>query len=221
LRVIGVTDLHGKYHHLSRVLQYKPDVLLVSGDITHFGRDLKVIDYLRYLKEEGIKIFAVPGNCDTLEVIEKMNRLGINLDGRWVNVDGIYYVGIGGSNRTPFNTPNEYSEEELYFKFINTVREIEEDIKGRFILISHAPPYNTMADRTLDGHVGSIAIRRIIQEYRPLLVACGHIHESRCIDKLGSTYIVNPSPLSFFISHISTGEGVGVKGIELYDFPVL
>ncbi|HID47644.1 MAG TPA: hypothetical protein EYP47_03015, partial [Methanococcaceae archaeon] len=162
MRVVGVTDLHGRYHHLEKVRQYKPDVLVISGDITNFARDLKVIDYLRYLQKEGIKIFAVPGNCDTLEVIDRINELGINLDGRWVKIGGIYYVGIGGSNRTPFNTPNEYSEEELYFKFINTVKEIGKNIRGRFILITHAPPFNTMADRTLEGNVGSVAIRRII-----------------------------------------------------------
>jgi len=101
MRIVGVTDLHGRYHHLSRILPYKPDVLVVSGDITHFGRDLKVIDYLKYLQEnEGIKIFAVPGNCDTLEVIDRINEMGINLDGRYINVGGIYYIGIGGSNRT-------------------------------------------------------------------------------------------------------------------------
>lgn len=219
MRIVGVTDLHGRYHHLNKILLYKPDVLVVSGDITHFGRDLKVIDYLKYLKEnEGIKIFAVPGNCDTLEVIDRINEMGINLDGRCVNVGGIYYIGIGGSNRTPFNTPNEYSEEELYFRFINTVKKIDNNIKGKFILISHAPPLNTMADRTTDSNVGSASIRRIVEEYSPVLVACGHIHEGRCIDKIGSTYIVNPSPRSFFICDISTRDKITVKGIELIDF---
>lgn len=219
MRIVGVTDLHGRYHHLNKILLYKPDVLVVSGDITHFGRDLKVIDYLKYLKEnEGIKIFAVPGNCDTLEVIDRINEMGINLDGRCVNVGGIYYIGIGGSNRTPFNTPNEYSEEELYFRFTNTVKNIKEDIKDRFILITHAPPLNTMADRTTDSNVGSASIRRIVEEYSPVLVACGHIHEGRCIDKIGSTYIVNPSPRSFFICDISTRDKITVKGIELIDF---
>ncbi|MBW9219896.1 metallophosphoesterase [Methanothermococcus sp. SCGC AD-155-N22] len=219
MRIVGITDLHGKYHHLKKILLYDPDVLVISGDITHFGRDLKVIDYLRYLQEkEGIRILAVPGNCDTLEVIDKINGIGINLDGKCVNVGGIYYVGIGGSNRTPFNTPNEYSEEELYFKFINTVKNIEEEIKDRFILITHAPPFNTMADRTLEGNVGSVSIRKIIEEYSPILVACGHIHESRCIDKLGNTYIVNPSPRSFFVSDIYIKDKIIVKSIELVDF---
>ena len=219
MRIVGITDLHGKYHHLKKILLYDPDVLVISGDITHFGRDLKVIDYLRYLQEkEGIRILAVPGNCDTLEVIDKINGIGINLDGKCVNIEGIYYVGIGGSNRTPFNTPNEYSEEELYFKFINTVKNIEEEIRDRFILITHAPPFNTMADRTLEGNVGSVSIRKIIEEYSPILVACGHIHESRCIDKLGNTYIVNPSPRSFFVSDIYIKDKIIVKGIELIDF---
>jgi uncharacterized protein len=57
------------------------------------------------------------------------------------------------------------------------------------ILISHSPPYQTMLDRAgldgkmvdyvpLDVHVGSIAIRRWIEERQPLLTLHGHIHES-------------------------------------------
>lgn len=57
------------------------------------------------------------------------------------------------------------------------------------IFLFHAPPYNTKLDRAaLDGkmidyapfdvHVGSIAIRGLIEEGQPLLTLHGHVHES-------------------------------------------
>jgi len=61
-----------------------------------------------------------------------------------------------------------------------------------------------MADRVGDLHVGSESVRKIIEEYQPILCACGHIHESRCIDKIGETIIVNPSPDAFFIFDTKT-----------------
>jgi Icc-related predicted phosphoesterase len=53
----------------------------------------------------------------------------------------------------------------------------------------HTPPYDTPLDRAaldgksidgvpLDVHVGSIAVRRFIDERQPLATVHGHIHES-------------------------------------------
>lgn len=59
----------------------------------------------------------------------------------------------------------------------------------RAVCLFHAPPYNTGLDRAaldgrmvdhapLDVHVGSVAIRRFIEERQPLITLHGHIHES-------------------------------------------
>jgi hypothetical protein len=57
------------------------------------------------------------------------------------------------------------------------------------VMLFHAPPYDTRLDRAgLDGvtidhapvdvHVGSVAIRRFIDERQPAITLHGHIHES-------------------------------------------
>lgn len=61
--------------------------------------------------------------------------------------------------------------------------ELERNIRKPFILISHAPPYQTKLDVLYTHeHVGSIAVREFIEKWgaRGLLQACfhGHIHES-------------------------------------------
>ena len=198
MRIMGFTDPHGKLINFNKVLRYKPDVILISGDITHFGRDLKIIDLLKSVNEH-VKVLTVPGNCDTKEAIEKLNKYNLNIDEKCNEINGIKFVGIGGSNRTPFNTPNEYTEEEVYNKLINLVKNLK-----NIFLVSHAPPYNTMADIVdldKDIHVGSKSIRKIIEDFNSNIrfCACGHIHESRCIDKIGNTIVVNPSPKSYFV----------------------
>ena len=73
------------------------------------------------------------------------------------------------------------------------------------IFLFHSPPYQTHLDRAaldgrvidhvpLDVHVGSIAIRRLIEKRQPLLTLHGHIHESahltgKWTEKLGSTWM--------------------------------
>jgi Icc-related predicted phosphoesterase len=69
-----------------------------------------------------------------------------------------------------------------------------EDLENAIFLL-HAPPHKTrqMIDHVpLDVHVGSIAIRRFIEERQPLLTLHGHIHESTRItgewqDRIGRT----------------------------------
>lgn len=71
------------------------------------------------------------------------------------------------------------------------------------VFLLHAPPHKTSLDRAaldgrmvdhvpLDVHVGSIAIRRFIEERRPMLTLHGHIHESArltgsWIERIGPT----------------------------------
>jgi len=57
------------------------------------------------------------------------------------------------------------------------------------VFLFHAPPYRTKLDRAdldgktidhvpLDVHVGSIAVRRFIEQRQPWLTLHGHVHES-------------------------------------------
>lgn len=72
------------------------------------------------------------------------------------------------------------------------------------VLLAHSPPYRTTLDRAaldgrtvdhapLDVHVGSIAIRRFIEDRQPLASLHGHIHESARLtgswrDRIGRTH---------------------------------
>ncbi|MBN1539940.1 MAG: metallophosphoesterase [Candidatus Thermoplasmatota archaeon] len=74
------------------------------------------------------------------------------------------------------------------------------------VMLFHAPPYNTGLDLAgikglmydhapLDPHVGSIAIRRFIEQRGPLLTLHGHIHESarlseKWIERIGETVCI-------------------------------
>lgn len=62
-------------------------------------------------------------------------------------------------------------------------------VLDRSVFLFHAPPYDTPLDRAalderridhapLDVHVGSVAIRRFIEQRQPRLTLHGHIHES-------------------------------------------
>jgi Icc-related predicted phosphoesterase len=80
-------------------------------------------------------------------------------------------------------------------------RTIEKDLRrlfkqagtGKIILVSHAPPKNTKLDMiNAKEHVGSEALRKVVEETQPYLVLSGHIHETVAQsgtfkDRLGDT----------------------------------
>jgi len=112
--------------------------------------------------------------------------------------------------------PGAVSPEEGYrsiprpaheIRYATIARDLDLLTKGRdvshAIFLFHSPPFETLLDRVandgrmidsvpLDLHVGSIAIRRFIEQRQPLLTLHGHIHESARLsgswrDRIGAT----------------------------------
>lgn len=165
------------------------DVVVICGDITHFGGYAEAMVVLERFK--GVKrLLAVPGNCDNLDVNDALVDLDIDLHARGRVIGDVGFFGVGGSNDTPFNTPQEYSEDVLWDFLVKGYEQVRcAKIK---VMVSHPPPFGTELDRVNAMHVGSKKVREFIETYAPDLVLCGHIHEARREDRLGKTVIVNP-----------------------------
>ncbi len=198
LTILAISDIHGRLNKVRSLTNIVRDLTIVSGDLTNFGSISDAEEIIKELSRQSSLTLFVPGNCDPRELL-KFTPTGINnvinVHGEAFKYQSLTIIGIGGSTITPFNTWIEFKEEEIKSILItvfNTLKDV-----GDTILVSHAPPYKTKADRTLFGlHVGSKAIREFIEEKKPKLCICGHIHEARCIDKLNDTIIVNPGPLA-------------------------
>jgi Icc-related predicted phosphoesterase len=167
------------------------DHLIITGDITNYGSSLDAETVLNGLLAINSSIMGVAGNLDQPEVARYLEDIGLSLHGRGRIVEGLGVMGLGGSNYTPFNTPYEFSEEELGAFLAAGFAQIEN--AENFILVSHTPPVQTRTDRLANGtHVGSRAVRTFIEEKQPLLCLTGHIHESRGQDTIGQTHVLNP-----------------------------
>lgn len=189
MRILQMSDLHGSQRALkdsrSLIAKHDPDLFLVTGDITNFGP----VAYARRLFE-GLptKALGIPGNCDPVDIVPLMESLGVNLHGRREEFGGQTIVGLGGSSPTPFRTPFEVSEEDL----LSSLRSL---MVRDAILATHSPPKGHVDVLPWSGHVGSEAVRQVVDEFEPKLVLCGHIHEARGVEEGQVTY-VNPGPAS-------------------------
>jgi Icc-related predicted phosphoesterase len=194
--LIGLTDIHGKADNIDKIsnILAKADAIIISGDITHFGRENEAIKVLENVKKYNSNIFAVSGNCDYPGVEKYLTESGYNLNGTSKSFDGLTLIGLGGSLPCPGRTPNEFTEDELEAVLSSSVSDIP--VKTNLILVSHQPPVDTLNDEVSDGiHVGSKAVRSFIEKYQPLVCFTGHIHEGVGIDKIGKTRLANPGPL--------------------------
>ena len=169
------------------------------------------------LKESKATIFMAPGNDDPMEMDAILESSKVMKSAAMKNLDVLGYemITIAHTSPTPWDTPREWSEEELaknIDKLAGTIKTME-----RAIFNFHDPPYGTMLDyapklrdmRQSAGeteHVGSKAVSEAIKKYQPFLGLHGHIHESRAAQKIGRTFCVNPGS--------EYGEGV-LRGVLL------
>ena len=193
---MATADFHGDDEAFRKTVQKaigsEVDVVLVCGDITHFGSIKEAKELLSNFIGIEPAVLFIPGNCDPPALIEDIEGLKC-IHGRCRRIDKINFFGVGGSSPSPFNTPFELTEvdiEELLKQGYGNCSKSE-----KCVLVSHSPPKNTLVDVAFGkDHVGSLSVRTFVEKMRPSIVVCGHIHESPGIDKVNGSIIVNPGP---------------------------
>ena len=196
MKILAVTDMHGDFRPLINYLKTNQvDLIILAGDITHFGPAKLGEDILNEISSYDVPVMVIPGNCDPESIHGEIERSrAINIHARISVVKNVGICGFGGSNPTPFNTPLEFEEVEIY----DEAKKALEGIKDHkiTIFVTHAPPHGTKTDLLPSGeHAGSTSLRQVIEEFQPTINICGHIHESRGTDRIGRTQVVNPGKL--------------------------
>jgi Icc-related predicted phosphoesterase len=70
------------------------------------------------LADKPVPLYLIPGNDDDFSIDEVLNRpqyAPVNVDGKVVEIPGgLQLLACGWSNHTPWNTPREETEDQLY-----------------------------------------------------------------------------------------------------------
>src|SRR5256886_2196619 len=158
-------------------------------------------------RANGDKPFVIAGNDDPWYVDELLSsaRGLIFCDERVVRVGPHEMISSSYANPTPWDSPRELDEDALYERLRALANQLERPETSIFNL--HVPPYDSGLDRApqlkpdltpvytggqpVPIPVGSIAVRRLIEEVQPLLALHGHIHESRGETRIGRTLALN------------------------------
>jgi Icc-related predicted phosphoesterase len=158
--------------------------------------------------EPEVRCIITPGNDDPFEidaVLESHPRIECP-ERELCDLGPVLLASLGDVTPTPWNTEREYSEEELAGRIAEMLDAVP---AGRRTLLNfHCPPYGTGLDTAAELDetlkpvirgtapsmvpVGSRAVRDAIKQYQPTVALHGHIHESRGVQKIGSSLCLNP-----------------------------
>ena len=170
------------------------DLLIVGGDITTAGTPDDAEQAIRSWVPLAPRLLALAGNMDSPEIDDRLAELGVALDGRGVSFGDVGVFGVSAAPISPLATPYELADDELERRIARGYAAL--DGCRMTVFCPHAPPAGTACDRLASGeHVGSVVVRAFVEREQPDLVLCGHIHEARGTDTVGSSRIVNPGPV--------------------------
>ncbi len=187
------------------------------------------------LKGTDVPLITAPGNDDFWEIDDVLNN-SPHVSYHEMEVTGLkngyQMLHCGGSNKTPWDTEREYSEEEYEKRFAELIPQVTD--MGRCIFNVHVPPHGTVLDacpklddnlqvvfemgNPVSMHAGSTAVHEVIKQQQPILGLHGHIHEGRGNINIGETVCVNPGSvypegiLQGAIVKIKDGQ---VRGVQL------
>jgi Icc-related predicted phosphoesterase len=166
------------------------DVVIGAGDFAKFRRGLDIsIEALQLINKPTI---LVPGNSESFEELKaacKDWKEAIVFHGAVYQLNNYEFYGVGGGIPiTPFGDWSyDFSEEEA--------RELLSGCPTGGILVTHSPPKGVVDKASFGKNLGSVSIRETILAKHPLLVVCGHIHESSGkYGKLGDSVVINAGP---------------------------
>jgi Icc-related predicted phosphoesterase len=186
------------------------------------------------LRGKDVKCYVIPGNDDSYVIDEVLNSSDIvlNVNEKVVDVgEGVQMISLGYANMTPWNCPRDLPEEELEKKISELIEKAD---KGSDLIFNiHVPPYNSGIDLApeLDENmrpklgpggqvmlipVGSIAVRRAIEAYQPILGLHGHVHEAKGFAKMGRSLCLNPG--SEYLEGILRGVLIQIDKGRVRDF---
>jgi Icc-related predicted phosphoesterase len=187
MKVLIFSDIHEDLHALERIVSQPADVYISAGDLSNFGKGLERCGEI--LKPLGHRVWVLPGNHETQSenrsFCEDYGFVDFHRQVRSVGTS--QWAGLGYSNITPFDTPGEYSEEE-----ISKALAAFDGIKSVHLVV-HFPPLNTKLDEFAPGkHGGSAILREWVARTQPAYLFCGHIHETAGrSDRIGQTQCFN------------------------------
>jgi len=188
MKVLAAGDIHGDVHLVRKLAERaekeKVELVILCGDLTHSEDNTDNI--IGPFVKKNLKVLLVPGNHESLATADFLAELYEvrNMHGYSVKYDHIGFFGCSGVTIGP----HALRDSEIF----NLLKQGNDRLKGvrKKIMITHEHPFGSKQE--FSGFRGSRGIRKAIDDLKPDLLLCSHIHEAEGIEeKIGKTTVIN------------------------------
>ena len=192
MKLLLFSDLHCDAQAAQRLVDQarEVDVVVGAGDFATCRRGIEqTLDVLQAIDRPAV---LVAGNAESDEELRQACQTWPSacvLHGSGTTINGIPFFGLGGAVPvTPFGSWSfDLTEDQA--------RQMLLACPAHAVLVTHAPPHGAVDMSTRGVSLGSVAIRETIERTQPLLVVCGHIHDSAGqTEHIQQTPVVNVGP---------------------------
>ena len=191
MKILAFSDLHRDLGQAAKLVEMsaEADVVTGAGDFASVHEGLEeTIGALATIEAPTV---LVPGNNETEEALREAAadwEAAAVLHGDGATIESTEFFGLGaGVPVTPWDWSFDLDDEAAASMLAGCP-------EGA-ILVLHSPPQGHCDANGSGDHFGSTALLSAIEEKRPRLAVCGHIHESwGCQSKVGETPVHNLGP---------------------------
>lgn len=191
MRILAFSDLHRDLGQGAELVEMsaEADVVIGAGDFASMHEGLE--ETIGALEGIGAPTVLVPGNNETVDALRSAAAswgAATVLHGEGTTIEGVEFFGLGaGIPVTPWDWSFDLDDE--------AATAMLGGCPEGAVLVLHSPPRGHCDSAGGDTHFGSPALLRAIEDKRPRLAVCGHIHESwGCESAIGPTPVRNLGP---------------------------
>jgi Icc-related predicted phosphoesterase len=194
--MLAFSDLHRDLDQAAQLVEMSAgaDIVIGAGDFASVHEGLgETIDALSAIDAPTV---LVPGNNETADALREAAAVwgaATVLHGEGATIDGTEFFGLGaGVPITPWDWSFDLDDA--------AAAEMLGACPQGAVLVLHSPPQGHCDENGSGDHFGSAALLRAIEEKRPRLAVCGHIHESwGCESRVAETPVRNLGPAGAWI----------------------
>jgi uncharacterized protein len=191
VKLLAFSDLHRDLGQAATLVEMSAaaDAVIGAGDFASVHEGLEeAIDTLAAIEKPTV---LVPGNNETDDALRAAASewsAATVLHGSGTTIDGVEFYGLGaGVPVTPWEWSFDLDDE--------AAAEMLAGCPRGAVLVLHSPPQGHCDTNGGGDHFGSPALLAAIEQKRPRLAVCGHIHESwGCESRIGETPLRNLGP---------------------------
>jgi Icc-related predicted phosphoesterase len=189
MRILGAGDIHGDMNVARRLsekaVEEKVDLVVLCGDLAN---EESIENILEPFRQKNLKMLLISGNHEsmaTADFLAYVNKAR-NMHGYSVIYDGIGIFGCGASNIGIHGI----SEKEI-FDMLKKGHNYLNDVKKK-IMMTHVHPAGSRMEMLSNFVSGSEGVRKAIDEFRPDILLCSHVHEAEGLEEqIGTTLVIN------------------------------